>query len=208
MNGLNEQIGKAGRYFGVPESGTYEFTMPEGVDGEIDVENDTLIQGFNEVASRLGLSQEAYNELTGLYIKDLTEAAAEAEAEQAAEAKRQAESIHNFESRRDALRTTLESRMDAEEAKVLMDSSTTAAHFQALEKAMRSETRVPRTPAASTKLTPQELNDMRRETYPEGHPLAGKEKYVHDAEHRKRVDAAYAAAYPGEDVQVVGADTS
>ena len=43
------------------------------------------------------------------------------------------------------------------------------------------------------------LEALKFEKFPEGHPRAGQEKYAHDAEHRKKVDALYKKMYPGED---------
>lgn len=59
---------RLGAFSGAPKDGKYEFKLPEGVQGELDPEH-PLVVGFNKWALEKNVSNEAYNELLGMFAQ-------------------------------------------------------------------------------------------------------------------------------------------
>jgi hypothetical protein len=59
---------RLGSFTGAPADGKYEFTMPEGITGEFDVEH-PIYKGFTDWAAKNQLSGKGYNELLGMFAQ-------------------------------------------------------------------------------------------------------------------------------------------
>ncbi len=196
---LEAKQGKYGSYFGAPE-GDYELTLPEGVSGEFDADN-PLLKAVTGVAKEIGLSQDGFTRLLHEYVNN----DAALITSQAVNAQQVAQELG--ENGQQILTDTwarLNQVLGPDDAAALDSVTTSAAAVQAIGKLLGSEAVLPSdTGEAVGQITRAELDAMLFEKFPEGHPQAGQRKYLHDADHKKKVDAAFEARYPGRDIQEV-----
>ena len=186
---------KLGAFTGAPE-GDYELNLPEGIQGEFDTE-DPLLKGFMAEAKELGINQEAFDRLVGLY------------------ATQQAESMQrNMQQEIQALGDRAQARLKDigdwgkanltdDQFQELRNVASTAAGVQLLE-ALIGKSRSATTPrgdeTAKTGVSPQKLNELRFATDENGN-----RKMAVDPDYRKYVESLEKEVY-GEQPhqQIVG----
>ena len=180
---------KFGAFTGAPE-GDYELVMPEGYEGEFLTE-DPLLIAFTNFAKESNMSQEGYTKMLHSYVENLgLDDGASKQAELAALG-------DNAPTRIDNIAKWGKANLDAEGFEGLLDATTTAKGFKAVEALI-----------ALTKTAKIPLGDNQRMstvTKSELDAAVADPKYKSDPSFRKEVDAKFKAFYgEGSDKQVVG----
>lgn len=202
---LEAKLGPAAELIGVPEQGYAVPALPQGMEGEVDP-NDPLLKGFMGVAKDMGLSQKAFDRVVQHMRGVLVE---QATAEQARLSEAVAQLGANLPARVDAVKTYLTQHVGAEAFTALDEAiGTNAAAFQALERLVAKASGDARLATeggtGGLGFDKAAIEAERYKVFPQGHKLAGKVMYEHDAEHRAKVDGMWKKLYPGEDRQAVG----
>lgn len=204
--GLETKLGPAAELIGAPQDGKYAVpALPQGMDGEVD-ESDPLLVGFSKVAADMGLSQKAYEKVVQ-HMRGVIVEQANAENARLSEAISQLGA--NLPARVSAVQTYVTQHLGAEAFKALDDAiGTNADAFQALEKLIQKAGGDAQLAneggTGGLGFTKAEVEAERYKVFPEGHQLAGKRMYDHDAAHRQKVDGMWKKLFPGEDRQQVG----
>lgn len=202
---LETKIGPAAELIGAPE-GDYEMPkLPDGVEGEWDVD-DAMFKTFSATAKEVGLSQAAFDKLATPIAKLLAE---ENAADEKAVSDSLAEIGTNVKERITQVKTYLTAELGEDGYNSLNDAvGTDVKAYLAMEKlvAMASgDARLADLPGMQGPgFTKADIETERYKVYPEGHRMAGQSVYEHDKEHRAKVKGMYKELFPGEDKQEVG----
>lgn len=205
LPGLEAKLGAAAELIGAPEGDYQVPALPAGMQGEVNPD-DPLLKGFNAVAKEMGLSQKAFEKVVQHMRGVLVQ-------QDAAEQARLSESIAqlgaNVPARVQAVQTYVTQHMGAE-AFAALDAAigTNADAFKALEQLVAKASGDARLASeggtGGLGFDKAGVEAERYKVFPEGHKLAGKSMYEHDAQHRAKVDGMWKKLYPGEDRQAVG----
>ncbi|MCH8211152.1 MAG: hypothetical protein IIB99_07235, partial [Planctomycetes bacterium] len=202
---LEQKIGPAAELIGAPE-GDYELPkLPEGTEGEWDVE-DAMFKQFNVVAKELNLSQSAYDKV----VQSMGALLAKEEAEAATKITDALAAIGtNVAARVTAVDKYLVKELGEKGWDALKNAiGTDVEAYQALEKvvAKASGDAQLATQGGLTGIgfTKEDIEAERYKVYPEGHKLAGKSVFELDKNHREKVRGMYKELYPGEDIEMIG----
>lgn len=209
---LESKSGQFGKFFGAPAEGEdYALNLPEGVDKEassFDAES-PLLKGFLEVARKIGINQDGVDMLVGDYVKNnITEDVETVEERAARVANDLGENgpnvIADTWERLQAIPGMTKDMLDG-----LDDALGNANAIKALGFLLESEIKLPGNLGEGAEaITRESIRAAKYEVFPDGHALAGEQRYAHDAEHRKKVDAMYKRLLPGKDIQTVGVETA
>lgn len=203
--GLEAKLGAAAELIGAPEGDYAVPALPQGMDGEVDP-TDPLLVGFSKVAKGMGLSQKAYEQVVQHMRGVITE---QAKAEEARLSEAISQLGANLPQRVSAVQTYVTQHLGAEAFTALDNAiGTDAAAFQALEKLIAKAGGDAQLAGdggnSGIGFTKADAEAERYKVFPEGHQLAGKRMYDHDAAHRAKVDGMWKKLFPGEDRQQVG----
>lgn len=189
----NDLEGKFGAFTGAPEE--YELTLPEGIDGEFDLE-DPMLTGFMEIAKEANMNQGVFTQMLHQYVGNLVGMRPDAEAEMKALG-------DDAQGRLKALGDWGRANLDADQFEAFRNVATTADGVRVLEALVghTREAKMPREDAASTSsTTADELKAMRY-----AKDSSGNIRIATDPAYRKKVDKAYADFYGTEPLnRVVG----
>ncbi len=190
-NHLEKKLGETAgtrEYFGAPE-GDYELNLPEGVEGEVD-RDDPVLKTALEFAKTVNLSQKGVDEWFGNYAKHASQAVA---VDRTEEIKKLGDKAG---ARVEAVDKWVKANLDEDQQQLARQVATTADGVGLLE-ALIGKSKSPILPTGGEdgggKVDREALRKMRFEKDDQG-----RIKYEVDADHRKKVDAAYKEAYPAE----------
>jgi hypothetical protein len=210
---LETKLGPAAEFFGAPKNDKGEavpYTLPEikNDQGEVIFEwdaEDPRVKGFQEFATKRGLSQKGFDEILSWYagVEGEQHAAAELELSEAL-----GKLGNNVAQRVAAVQQYVTAQVGAEGFAALDAAlGTNVEAFKAFEKLIALQANDARLAGSGGKpgvgFSRGDIEKMQFETFTDG-PLKGQKKYDHDAEHRKKVDGMWAQLFPGEDTQHVG----
>ncbi len=180
----SELESKFGGFTGAPE-GEYELTLPEGIEGEFDLE-DPRLSWFQETAKQAGMNQDTFSSMLHGFIQSEVEARPNPEAEINALG-------DNAQARLKALGEWGRANLSEEVFEKFRGVATTAEGVEALE-AIISHTREAKIPRENTAqpsgLTPEALRQMRY-----AKDDNGQLRINTDPTYRKKVDQAYKELY-------------
>lgn len=202
---LETKLGPAAEMLGAPE-GDYEMPkLPEGVEGTWDAE-DAMLKTFQETAKKKDISQALFNDIVQPFAQLL---ASEKAAEELAVSDALAELGTNSAARIEQVRDYMVASVGEDLYSELNDAiGTNVKAYQALEAVVAKASGDAQLSSLPGKTGPgftkADIEAERYKAYPEGHKLAGKSMYEHDAEHRTKVQAMWKELFPGEDITTVG----
>lgn len=202
---LEAKLGPAADLIGAPEK-DYEMPgMPDGIEGEWDLEDPMLVT-FKEIAKENDLSQGLFDKVVQKFGALL---ASETAAEEKAVSDALAELGTNSAQRIEAVRKYMIAELGEEGYNALNDMvGTDVKAYTYLEKLVAKaagDAQLSSLPGKSGPgFTKADIEAEQYKVYPEGHKMAGRSIYEHDKEHRAKVDAMWKELFPGEDVQIVG----
>lgn len=180
----SELEGKFGGFTGAPD-GEYELTLPEGVEGEFDLE-DPRLSWFQETAKQAGMNQDTFTSMLHGFVQSEVEARPNPEVELKALG-------DNAQARLKAVGDWGRANLSEEVFEKFRGVATTAEGVEALE-AIISHTREAKIPREGTAQpgghTPEALRQMRYAKDENGKLLINS-----DPAYRKRVDRAYKELY-------------
>lgn len=210
---LETKLGPAAEFFGAPKDDKGQptaYKLPElkNDKGEVtwqwDAE-DPRIKGFQEFATKRGISQKGFDEILTWY------AGVEAQQTEAAELEL-SEALgklgNNVAQRVAAVQKYVTAQV-GEEGFNALDAAlgTSVDAFKAFEKLIALQANDARLAGSGGKpgvgFSKADIQAEQFKLYTDG-PLKGQKLYDHDAEHRKKVDGMWQQLFPGEDVQNVG----
>lgn len=175
---------KFGGFTGAPD-GDYELTLPEGVEGEFDLE-DPRLSWFQETAKQAGMNQETFSSMLHGFIQSEIEGQPNQEAELKALG-------DNAQARLKTLGEWGRANLSEEVFEKFRGVATTAEGVEALE-AIISHTREAKIPRENTAqpsgFTPEALRQMRY-----AKDDSGQLRINTDPDYRKKVDRAYKELY-------------
>lgn len=202
---LETKLGPAAELIGAPE-GDYEMPeLPEGTEGEWDID-DAMLKAFNTIAKEMDLSQAAHKKIVqamGLLLAT-ERTAAEAKVSDAL-----ASLGTNSPARIEAVETYLRSIVSDDGYVALEDAiGTDVKAYLALETLVAKASGDAQLSSLRGKQGPgfskADIEAERYKVYPDGHRLEGKTIYDLDKEHRAKVDGMWKELFPGEDITTVG----
>ena len=202
---LEAKLGPAADLIGAPDG---DYVLPDkidGVEGEWD-KKDPMLVAFQEVAKEQNLSQKLHDtivaKMAGLLARENDAAGttvAEALGELGPDHVQRIQQVETF-----LVSAIGQESFDAIDGAIGTDVKA----YQALEKLAGlagTDAQLSSLPGKrGVGFTQADIDTERYKVYPEGHKLAGKEVYVHDKEHRAKIDRMYKQLFPGEDIKVVG----
>ena len=202
---LETKIGPAAELIGAPD-GDYKMpALPEGVEGEWDLD-DAMLKTFQTTAKEMSLSQVAYDKVVQAIGSLLAN-------ETTAEEKKVSDALSelgtNVPERINQVKTYLTTMLGEDGYKTLRDAIGTDVQayisLEALVAKASGDARLSLLPGqGGLGFTKADIEAERYKVYADGHALAGKIIYEHDDEHRAKVKGMYKELFPGEDHQTVG----
>jgi hypothetical protein len=203
FNSVAEQAQAAAELIGAPESYALP-EPPEGLAGQFDT-NDPLLQGFQKLAKEMNLSQAMHDKVVAAMAGVIAE---QNDIAEASTADALAALGPNVGGRVAAVERYMTSVLGEHADPLANAIGNDPAAFRALEAIVARASGDAQLAGANVQparnVTLADANAERFKVFPEGHPKAGKMIYMHDKEHRAKVDAMYKEVAPGDDIQIVG----
>jgi hypothetical protein len=210
---LETKLGPAAEFFGAPKNDKGEavaYALPEikNDKGEVVFEwdaEDPRVKGFQEFATKRGLSQKGFDEILSWYagVEGEQHAAAELELSDAL-----GKLGNNVAARVSAVQKYVTAQV-GEEGFAALDGAlgTNVEAFKAFEKLIALQANDARLAGSGGKpgvgFSKADIQAEQFKVYADG-PLKGQKLYDHDANHRAKVDGMWSQLFPGDDVQNVG----
>ncbi len=202
---LETKLGPAAELLGAPE-GDYEMPgLPDGVEGEWDL-NDSMLKTFHTVAKDMDLSQGTHDRIVQAMGTLLATEQSEAEvAVSDALAALGTNSAQRIEAVDTYMRSVVgDEGADAIDAAIGTNIKAYLA-FETIVAAASGDAQLSNLPGkGGPSFSKADLTLEHFKEYPEGHNMAGQRIYDHDKEHRAKVDGMYKELFPGKDIEIVG----
>lgn len=202
---LVAKLGPAAELIGAPEGDYVMPGLPAGAEGEWDID-DAMLKTFMTTAKEMGLSQVAFDKVVQSIGSLL---ASETAAEEKKVSDALAELGTNTKERINQVKTYITAELGEDSYKSLEEAiGTDVKAYLALEALVAKssgDARLSSLPGqGGPGFTKEDIDTERYKVYPDGHRLAGKSVYEHDADQRAKVKEMYKELFPGEDHQTVG----